>query len=176
MADSSKHRGWKWDGPNDQLEIWHDGLKILSFTATATDAPVMLPAVDNNLSLGGATCELKDINVDGTANIDTLAADAATIGATTFSDHITMTTAKNVQTATGNNKEFSLAAGSATGTAFSDVISVTSATVLANRELGFFGSTNCVAQQAHIADSTGGATTVTAILTALRNYGLLATA
>jgi len=40
----------------------------------------MSPKTDNTLDLGSATFEYKDLWIDGTANIDTLAADAGTVG------------------------------------------------------------------------------------------------
>jgi len=44
----------------------------------------MSPKTDNTLDLGSATFEYKDLWIDGTANIDTLAADAGTVGGSTI--------------------------------------------------------------------------------------------
>ncbi len=55
----------------------------------------VLPKTDNTLDLGSATFEFKDLWIDGTANIDSLAADAGTVGGAAI------TTASNTQTLTG---------------------------------------------------------------------------
>ena len=45
------------------------------------------PITDNDVDLGASGKEFKDLFIDGTANIDTLSADSATLGATSFGDN-----------------------------------------------------------------------------------------
>lgn len=53
------------------------------------------PKTDDTIDLGSPTLEFKNLYIDGVANIDSLAADAATVGG------VAVTTATNTQTLTG---------------------------------------------------------------------------
>jgi len=48
----------------------------------------LIPDSDNGRDIGSSTREYKDLYLDGTANIDSLSADIATMGAYTVSGHI----------------------------------------------------------------------------------------
>ena len=57
-----------------------------TITATARFGSDLVPSSDNARDLGTSSFEWKDLYLDGTANIDTLAADSATLGTAIVSD------------------------------------------------------------------------------------------
>lgn len=56
-------------------------------TVTADVASNLLPSADDTYDIGAVGSEWRDLYIDGTANIDTLTADAATVGGATVNWH-----------------------------------------------------------------------------------------
>ena len=61
-------------------EITARNINITGFATFSAIGGNLIPDADNTHSIGAATSEWKDLFIDGTANIDTLAADTAAIG------------------------------------------------------------------------------------------------
>jgi len=146
------------------------------YTFNATE---LLLAAANKLALRSTSTYIQS----GAAGKMTLSAsgagsdDITLSGTVTLVDHITVPTAKSIRGASGDNKTASIAVGSGTGTAFQDIIKVSSATVLAKKELGFFNTTPAAqpAATAQVATGTAAAasTNATAINTILSNLATL---
>lgn len=63
MADSARHRGWKWDGPNGYLEIWVDGTRVGYFD----DANYDLTLDTNGINLPTGKLSINSTAVTSTA-------------------------------------------------------------------------------------------------------------
>lgn len=171
MADSQMLRGWKWDNANNYLELWVNGEHILHISNTAD---VIYPGTDDTYSLGSSTAEFDDLYIDGTANIDTLAADAATLGATTMSGDITMGSGLSITggSSTGANYKFDVACSTGDDT----IMTIQGATGSVGK-WGLFGK--AAVQQSTIAAAAGSSannSTLNKVIAVLDSFGLTATA
>lgn len=75
MADSSRLRGWKWDGPNGYLEVWVDGTRVAYFDDAANDLRLLTNglAVDAGgitVTAGGLTVSAGGASITGDFDIE----------------------------------------------------------------------------------------------------------
>jgi len=109
-----------------------------------SDTSAFYPQTDNTYDLGKVGAEWKDLYVDGTANIDTLAADAGTVGgsAITTTDNTQTLTNKTVDSAS-NTITVDLSEATVTGTlsefnaavSDADLVSISGVETLTNKTL-----------------------------------------
>ena len=78
------------DNPNNQIEISVDVSGTSTEQIVFKDG-VIEPTTDNDIDLGSSSKEFKDLYLDGTANIDTIDADAATIDSLTITSGTAIT-------------------------------------------------------------------------------------
>ena len=78
------------DNPNNQIEISVDVSGTSTEQVVFKDG-VIEPTTDNDIDLGSSSKEFKDLHLDGTANIDTIDADAATIDSLTITSGTAIT-------------------------------------------------------------------------------------
>jgi|9_EtaG_2_1085328.scaffolds.fasta_scaffold03291_4 hypothetical protein len=78
------------DNPNNQIEISVDVSGTSTEQLVFKDG-VIEPTTDNDIDLGSSSKEFKDLYLDGTANIDTIDADAATIDSLTITSGTAIT-------------------------------------------------------------------------------------
>ena len=78
------------DNPNNQIEISVDVSGTSTEQVVFKDG-VIEPTTDNDIDLGSSSKEFKDLYLDGTANIDTIDADAATIDSLTITSGTAIT-------------------------------------------------------------------------------------
>ena len=71
------------DSTNNHLEFYVEVSSAAVQQARIQDGAIV-PITDNDIDLGTSSLEFKDLFIDGTANIDTLAADAISLGGTTI--------------------------------------------------------------------------------------------
>ena len=78
------------DNANDQIEVSIDVSGTSTEQFVIKDG-VIEPTTDNDIDLGSSSKEFKDLYLDGTANIDTIDADAATIDSLTITSGTAIT-------------------------------------------------------------------------------------
>ena len=78
------------DNGNDQIEVSIDVSGTSTEQFVIKDG-VIEPTTDNDIDLGSSSKEFKDLYLDGTANIDTIDADAATIDSLTITSGTAIT-------------------------------------------------------------------------------------
>ena len=78
------------DNPNNQIEISVDVSGTSTEQVVFKDG-VIEPTTNNDIDLGSSSKEFKDLHLDGTANIDTIDADAATIDSLTITSGTAIT-------------------------------------------------------------------------------------
>ena len=71
------------DSTNNHLEFYVN-VSSSSVQQLRIQDGAIVPITDNDIDLGTSSLEFKDLFIDGTANIDTLAADAISLGGTTI--------------------------------------------------------------------------------------------
>ena len=71
------------DTANNHLEFYVEVSSAAVQQLRIQDGSIV-PITDNDIDLGTSSLEFKDLFIDGTANIDTLAADAISLGGTTI--------------------------------------------------------------------------------------------
>jgi len=71
------------DSTNNHLEFYIN-VSSSSVQQFRVQDGAIVPITDNDIDLGTSSLEFKDLFIDGTANIDTLAADAISLGGTTI--------------------------------------------------------------------------------------------
>jgi hypothetical protein len=71
------------DSTNNHLEFYVN-VSSSSVQQVRIQDGAIVPITDNDIDLGTSSLEFKDLFIDGTANIDTLAADAISLGGTTI--------------------------------------------------------------------------------------------
>ena len=71
------------DSTNNHLEFYIN-VSSSSVQQLRIQDGAIVPITDNDIDLGTSSLEFKDLFIDGTANIDTLAADAISLGGTTI--------------------------------------------------------------------------------------------
>ena len=71
------------DSTNNHLEFYVN-VSSSSVQQFRVQDGAIVPITDNDIDLGTSSLEFKDLFIDGTANIDTLAADAISLGGTTI--------------------------------------------------------------------------------------------
>ena len=123
------------DDSNNHLEFYVD-VSSSSVQQLRIQDGAIVPITDNDIDLGTASLEFKNLYIDGTANIDSLVADTADINAGTVDAVIGGTTpAAGTFTTLTANTSLALASG-ATVTAINDedTMSSDSATALATQQ------------------------------------------
>ena len=78
------------DNPNNQIEFSVD-VSSSSVEQFVVKDGVIEPTTNNDIDLGSSSKEFKDLHLDGTANIDTIDADAATIDSLTITSGTAIT-------------------------------------------------------------------------------------
>jgi len=71
------------DSTNNHLEFYVN-VSSSSVQQVRIQDGAIVPITDNDIDLGTSSLEFKDLFIDGTANVDTLAADAISLGGTTI--------------------------------------------------------------------------------------------
>ena len=71
------------DSTNNHLEFYVN-VSSSSVQQFRVQDGAIVPITDNDIDLGTSSLEFKDLFIDGTANVDTLAADAISLGGTTI--------------------------------------------------------------------------------------------
>ena len=71
------------DSTNNHLEFYIN-VSSSSVQQFRVQDGAIVPITDNDIDLGTSSLEFKDLFIDGTANVDTLAADAISLGGTTI--------------------------------------------------------------------------------------------
>jgi hypothetical protein len=135
LRDSNAYNRILLDTSNNHLEFYVN-VSSSSVQQLRIEDGAIVPITDNDIDLGTASLEFKNLYIDGTANIDSLVADTADINAGTVDAVIGGTTpAAGTFTTLTANTSLALASG-ATVTAIldEDTMSSDSATALATQQ------------------------------------------
>jgi len=77
ISDADNSNAIQIDSTNNEIEFYTEVATVKTAQMVLQDGK-LLPAVDNDIDLGSASFEFKDLYIDGTANIDTLLVDSFT--------------------------------------------------------------------------------------------------
>jgi len=83
LRDADSNNKILVDTTNNHLEFYVEVSSSAAQQLRIQDGAIV-PITDNDIDLGTSSLEFKDLFIDGTANIDTLAADAISLGGTTI--------------------------------------------------------------------------------------------
>jgi hypothetical protein len=83
ISDADNSNAIQIDSTNNEIEFYTEVATVKTAQMVLQDGK-LLPAVDNDIDLGSASFEFKDLYIDGTANIDSLVADSADINGGTI--------------------------------------------------------------------------------------------
>jgi hypothetical protein len=162
LRDSNAYNRVLIDSSNNHLEFYVN-VSSSSVQQLRIQDGAIVPITDNDIDLGTASLEFKNLYIDGTANIDSLVADTADINAGTVDATIGGTTpAAGTFTTLTANTSLALASG-ATVTAINDEdnMSSDSATALATQQsIKAYVDTQVTAQDLDFSGDTGGAQSI----------------
>jgi len=83
ISDADNTNAVQIDSTNNEIEFYTEVATVKTAQMVLQDGK-LLPAVDNDIDLGSASFEFKDLYIDGTANIDSLVADTTDINGGTI--------------------------------------------------------------------------------------------
>src|SRR6056300_1651105 len=162
LRDSNAYNRILLDTSNNHLEFYVN-VSSSSVQQLRIEDGAIVPITDNDIDLGTASLEFKNLYIDGTANIDSLVADTADINAGTVDAVIGGTTpAAGTFTTLTANTSLALASG-ATVTAINDedTMSSDSATALATQQsIKAYVDSQVTAQDLDFQGDTGGALSI----------------
>ena len=162
LRDSNAYNRILLDTSNNHLEFYVN-VSSSSVQQLRIEDGAIVPITDNDIDLGTASLEFKNLYIDGTANIDSLVADTADINAGTVDAVIGGTTpAAGTFTTLTANTSLALASGSTvTSILDEDTMTSNSDTALATQQsIKAYVDSQVTAQDLDFIGDTGGAQSV----------------
>jgi hypothetical protein len=162
LRDSNAYNRILLDTSNNHLEFYVN-VSSSSVQQLRIEDGAIVPITDNDIDLGTASLEFKNLYIDGTANIDSLVADTADINAGTVDAVIGGTTpAAGTFTTLTANTSLALASGSTvTSILDEDTMTSDSDTALATQQsIKAYVDSQVTAQDLDFQGDTGGALSI----------------